>query len=300
MPALDWDRDGREWPHREASHFVEAAGLRWHVQRMGAPDRPVLLLIHGTGAASHSWRGLMPLLARDYQVIAPDLPGHGFTQTPPPHRMSLPGMAGDLAALLRVLKLKPQVVVGHSAGAAIAARMCLDGTITPELLVSLNGAFLPYGGAAAPLLTPLSKLLVLNPVVPRLFAWQAAAPGTVRRLLDATGSTIDATGAALYGKLVGNRAHVTAALQMMAYWQLGDLLKALPRLQPQLLLVVGDNDKAIAPTQAATVREVQPRAIIERLHGLGHLAHEEAPQPIAELIQPYAASEHAKQRAQHL
>ena len=50
---------------------------------------PVVLLIHGTGAASHSWRGLAPLLASDFTLIAPDLPGHGFTQTPLAHRLSL-------------------------------------------------------------------------------------------------------------------------------------------------------------------------------------------------------------------
>ncbi len=71
---------------------------------------------------------------------------------------------------------QPEVAVGHSAGAAILARMCLDGKIAPRLLVSLNGAFMPFGGAANQLLSPLAKLLVLNPVVPRVFAWQASNP----------------------------------------------------------------------------------------------------------------------------
>ena len=58
---LDWATDGADWPNREASRFVEAAGLRWHVQVMGAG--PVLLLLHGTGASTHSWRDVMPKLA---------------------------------------------------------------------------------------------------------------------------------------------------------------------------------------------------------------------------------------------
>lgn len=65
------------WPHRDCSQFIEAAGLSWHVQRMG--EGPALLLLHGTAAATHSWAGLMPLLARRFTVIAIDLPGHGFT-----------------------------------------------------------------------------------------------------------------------------------------------------------------------------------------------------------------------------
>ncbi|MDU3043759.1 MAG: alpha/beta hydrolase, partial [Bradyrhizobium sp.] len=58
----NWSVDGKDWPNRAASRFVDAAGLRWHVQMMG--EGPVALLAHGTGAATHSWRDLAPLLAR--------------------------------------------------------------------------------------------------------------------------------------------------------------------------------------------------------------------------------------------
>jgi magnesium chelatase accessory protein len=288
MSDLVWSRDGHDWPHREASTFVEAGGFRWHVQRMGDPAAPAILLAHGTGAASHSWRGLMPLLARHYSVIAPDLPGHGFTQSPLAHRLSLPGMAADLAALLRVLKVEPAIVVGHSAGAAILARMCLNRKLDPRLLVSLNGAFLPYGGAAANFFSPLAKMLVMNPLVPQFFAWQAGSKGAVERLLGNTGSAIDPTGVALYGKLVRSPAHVAAALRMMANWDLEPLLKALPGLRPRLLLVAAENDRAISPAVARRVRELLPGATIERIAGLGHLAHEEQPQLIANLIERYA------------
>ncbi|WP_420134299.1 alpha/beta fold hydrolase BchO [Rhodopseudomonas sp.] len=288
MSDLVWSRDGADWPHREASRFVEAGGFRWHVQQMGPAGAPVMLLIHGTGAATHSWRGLMPLLATDYQVIAPDLPGHGFTQSPRAHRLSLPGMAADLAALLRVLSVSPQIVVGHSAGAAIAARMCLDGSIAPRLLISLNGAFLPYGGPAANFFSPLAKMLVLNPFVPGLFAWQAGSRGAVERLIGNTGSTIDAQGIKLYGKLVGNSGHVAAALRMMANWDLEPLLLALPGLKPLLVLVAAEGDRAIPPSVARKVQEIQPNSVIERIPGLGHLAHEEQPQLIAALIRRYA------------
>jgi magnesium chelatase accessory protein len=288
MSELVWSRDGIDWPHREASRFVDAGGFRWHVQRMGPADAPAILLAHGTGAASHSWRGLAPLLARHYSVIAPDLPGHGFTQSPRAHRLSLPGMAADLAALLRVLQVKPAIAVGHSAGAAILTRMCLDGLIAPQLLVSLNGAFLPYGGPAANIFSPLAKMLVLNPFVPSLFAWQAGHRGAVERLIGNTGSTIDPAGIRLYGKLVGNSDHVAAALRMMANWDLEPLLRDLPRLKPLLVLVAADGDRAIPPSVARKVREIQPKAVIERVPGLGHLAHEERPQLIAELIQRYA------------
>lgn len=287
MSDLVWSRDGGDWPNRAASLFVEAAGFRWHVQRMG--QGPQLLLLHGTGAATHSWRGLAPILAEHFAVIAPDLPGHGFTETPAAHRLSLPGMASDVSELLRKLGAKPEIVVGHSAGAAILARMCLDGKIAPSLLVSLNGAFMPFGGVANHLFSPLAKLLVMNPLVPRLFAWQASSAGAVERLIQNTGSSIDPEGVTLYRKLVSSRAHVAAALRMMANWRLEPLLHDLPRLTPALLLVAGANDRSISPDDTRSVREIVPQAIIERVPGLGHLAHEEQPRLIADLIMRYAA-----------
>ncbi len=298
MADLVWSRDGSDWPNRNASGFVEASGIRWHVQRMG--EGPPLLLLHGTGAATHSWRDLLPLLAPHFDVIAPDLPGHGFTQAPPSHRLSLPGMAADLGRLLVTIGVQPEVAVGHSAGAAILARMCLDGKIAPRLLVSLNGAFMPFGGAANQLLSPLAKLLVLNPVVPRVFAWQASNPRAVERLIANTGSRIDDRGIALYRKLVRNPAHVAAALRMMANWKLEPLLHDLPRLAPTLVLVAAANDRSISPGVAQQVREILPQAIIERVPALGHLAHEEQPRLIADLIERYARATVAEQAAQNM
>jgi magnesium chelatase accessory protein len=298
MPDLVWSRDGSDWSNRNASGFVEASGIRWHVQRMG--EGPPLLLLHGTGAATHSWRDLLPLLAPHFDVIAPDLPGHGFTQSPPTHRLSLPGMAADLGRLLAAIGVQPEIAVGHSAGAAILARMCLDGRIAPGLLVSLNGAFMPFGGAANQLLSPLAKLLVLNPVVPRVFAWQASNPRAVERLIANTGSRIDDRGIALYRKLVRNPAHVAAALRMMANWKLEPLLHDLPRLAPTLVLVAAANDRSISPGVAQRVREIVPQAIIERVPALGHLAHEEQPRLIADLIERYAHATMAEQAAQNM
>jgi magnesium chelatase accessory protein len=286
MSDLIWSRDGADWPNRAASVFVETAGMRWHVQRMG--QGPQLLLLHGTGAATHSWRGLLPLLGTHFDVIALDLPGHGFTSSPSPHRMSLPGMAADIAQLLRKLDVTPVLAVGHSAGVAILARMCLDHRIAPETLISLNGALLPFDGLAGHLFAPLAKLLALNSLVPRLFARQAASAGAVERLLDNTGSTIDAQGVACYRKLVGCPHHVAAALRMMANWDLTSLQPALPSLKPKLILVTATKDRAIPSHVAVRVGALVPGAVIQRVPGLGHLAHEEAPQHIAELILNHA------------
>lgn len=279
---LDWDRHGHDWPNRAASRFVHAGGIRWHVQRMGRG--PVILLLHGTGASTHSWRDLGPLLANRFDVVAPDLPGHGFTDTPVAHRLSLGGMSAAVAALLVELKLDPAFAVGHSAGAAILIRMCLEKRIAPRLVISLNGALLPFGGLPGRIFSPLAKVLAGSAVVPRWFARRATDPKVVGRLLHGTGSAIEPKGVEFYHRLAQNPVHVAGALGMMAHWDLAGLARDLPRLSIPLALVVGGNDRTIPSTEAFRVRDLLPTATVHYLKGLGHLAHEEQPEQLAELV----------------
>jgi magnesium chelatase accessory protein len=277
----------RDWPKSAASQMVEAGGLRWHVQRMGADPshhRPRMLLVHGTGASTHSWRALAPLLARRFEVLAPDLPGHAFSAPIPSGPASLSAMSRVLNHLLTALDFKPDIVVGHSAGAAILARMCLDGRIAPRLLVSLNGAFLPFEGLAGHLFPPIARLLFLNPLAPRLFAWSADRT-TVTRLLRGTGSMIEPAGVDQYVHLFSDKEHVAGVLAMLANWSLEQLQRDLGKLKTPLALVVGAQDKAVPPESARQVLSRAPGARLERLRGLGHLAHEENPVLVADLIQ---------------
>jgi magnesium chelatase accessory protein len=258
------------------------------VQCLG--EGPPILLLHGTGAATHSWRTLAPLLARRFRVIAPDLPGHGFTDAMDDRNLSLPGIARAVGALLSALDVKPDIVVGHSAGAAILARLCIDHVIAPKLLISLNGALLPFEGMAGHIFPPMAKLLFLNPLVPRVFAWSADKLA-VSQLLRWTGSSIDKEGLDLYARLLGNPGHVAGALGMMAGWKLETLARDLPKLRTPVVLVTGQGDKAVAPELADKIKTQLPNARVVPLRGLGHLAHEERPDLVGDLILRLALQE---------
>jgi magnesium chelatase accessory protein len=281
-----WTREGRDWPHREASSFVEAGGVTWHVQRMGAG--PPVLLLHGTGAATHSWRGLMPLLAEHFSVVAIDLPGHGFTSAPRAEGYTLPAMARSVAALLHTLDAQPSLMIGHSAGAAIAARLAVDATFACPI-VSINGALLPFPGAARLIFPAIARALVLNPFVPRLFALQGQSRTLVARfLVRNTGSRIDEDGARLYQSLFACSGHCAGALAMMANWDLDALERELPALPVPMLLLAGQNDAAVPHDVATRVGAGVPNGEARVLATLGHLAHEEAPDRIADAVLAFA------------
>jgi magnesium chelatase accessory protein len=278
----DWEVEGRDWPNRAASRFVTVDDLRWHVQVSGSG--PAILLIHGAGAATHSWRGITPLLAERFTVIAPDLPGHGFTAMPPEHGLSLAAMARRTAALIAALEVRPTAVVGHSAGAAIALQMSLDGRFGEAPVVAINGALQPFAGAVAPLFQGLAMGLFVNPLAVRIFAGAARDRGRVARMIRGTGSEIDDAGIDLYARLLRKPGHVAGTLGMMGSWDLRALRRALPRLNAALTLIVGDRDMAVPPSVAEDVRASLPGAQIVTLPGLGHLAHEERPDLVASAI----------------
>ncbi len=284
---MDWSVDGADWPNRERSQRVLVAGLEWHVQQFNeaGDDAPLVLLLHGTGSSSHSWRDVAPALARNARVLVPDLPGHAFTQMPSPSsEQSLPGMARRVEQLLEALQLEPAVIVGHSAGAAIGARMVLDGRLRPAALVSLNGAFVGFGGLAGALFSPLAKLLATGSMAARLFARQAQDEAFVGRLVRGTGSLIDDTGMRLYARLLQCPAHVRAALAMMAHWDLAALERELPGLRLPVWLVGAGNDLTVPPIQITQVAALLPHAEQVLWPVLGHLAHEESPSQCVALI----------------
>lgn len=275
-----WSREGRDWPNREHSHFLPAAGMTWHIQEMGIGPR--MLLLHGTGAATHSYRDLLPLLAASFHVLAPDLPGHGFTGMPTSGGLYLPSMARAVAGLIKARDFDPDIVVGHSAGAAILAEMALRGAIRPKLIVAINGALLPIRGAAV--FSPLAKLLFLNPVAPQLFAWRALSRDATARLLEGTGSRIDQRGIDLYQRLFRKPGHVAGTLGMMANWNLLAMEQQIAGLSIPLALVTGAFDRAVPPRDAQIVASRCSLARVVALPYGGHLVHEERPADVAALV----------------
>ncbi len=279
-----WSDDGRDWPNRSQSRFVRSGGLSWHVQEMG--EGPALLLLHGTGAATHSFRHLAPLLAQHFHVLTLDLPGHGFTSMPSSNGLCLEGMARLIAGLLKSVEFEPEIAVGHSAGAAILITMAQSESIQPRVIVSLNGALRPIRGA--PLFSPLAKLLFLNPLAPKLFAWRALSSEATRRLLESTGSRIDQRGVEFYERMFRKSGHVAATLGMMANWNLDRLEHSIARLKVPLILMTSANDKAVPPADAVILaRRSKSVHVLARNSG-GHLFHEEEPDEVADAIRVVA------------
>jgi magnesium chelatase accessory protein len=187
--------------------------------------------------------------------------------------LTLPAMARALADLLRALGMAPALVVGHSAGAAIALQLVQDGRAdhggAGVPVIGFNPALMPFPGLAAQLFPSLARLLFVNPLVPRMLAGIARLPGEPERFLKrATGSTIDAPGLACYRALLGCPAHCAGAMEMMASWDLDALRRRLPTMAMPVHLVHARADAAVPLHTVEAAARLLPHAHLTVLpHG---------------------------------
>lgn len=285
---LQWEREGRLWPHRERSEFIEQGTATWHVQRFGKSGKPRILLLHGTGGSVHSWRGLAPLLAEDFELLAPDLPSHAFTRGHAPEETSLIGMARAIRGLLAYTGFEPDMLVGHSAGAALALQGALDHGFGGPI-VGLNSALRPFPGPAAEIFPAVAKILFINPFVPRIFSKMASFGTEAERFIyRSTHSQLDQVGLDCYSALIKNHRHTKGALSMMANWDLPTLRTRMHELTNPILMVHSNNDGAIPLDWAQEAHSWLPTSRLEVINGLGHLAHEESPELAAKWIVDFA------------
>ena len=272
---MNWSRDLATWSLSHLSRRITVGAQTWHVQETG--DGPLVLLLHGAGASVHTWRGIIPALAESARAVAIDLPGHGFSGRAAPGRAGLDAMTLALTRLLEDRGWRPEAILAHSAGAALGLR--LAARLGVPRLVGVNPALAPFGGVAGWLFPALARLLVLNPLTVPLFT-MGTSPARTRRLIEGTGSRLDDDGLAFYTRLMADRDHVAGTLAMMADWRLDPLIAEMPRLDTRALFLSGARDRAVPPVTARDAAAAMPRARVESLAGLGHLAHEEDPDAV--------------------
>jgi magnesium chelatase accessory protein len=272
-----------DWPHREHSRSVAAGALDWHVQVAGRG--PTVLLLHGTGSSAHSWADLLPQLAQVSTVVAPDLPGHGFTVGAATASLTLPRIAADLDALLAALKVDPPALVaGHSAGAALAIRWALGTAQPPRGIIGFNPSLITPPAAYTNLLGPLIAPVATSSLVASALASISARTRVVDRLLASTRSSVPAAQRTRYATLFRDPEHVRGAIGLMATADLPALLESGRTLGVPTTFVIGVDDPWV---RAAPLRRVLadsfPAAKVLEWSG-GHVLHEAQPGQAAQLI----------------
>ncbi len=259
-----------------------AGGLRWHVQRAG--HGPTIVLLHGTAGATHTWRTVLPLLAPIADVIAIDLPGHGFTTGATSAHLSLAGMTAAVTTLLDTLDVRPVLGVGHSAGAAVLLQLAASShPVTPRSIIGVNSALVSIN-ALGQMLMPASRALFdMEPVRAGIAALMRT--GTLARtLLRSAGTPLDAAQEARYVSLLTDATRVGAVLRMMSQWDLPTLQATFPDIRIPVTLVHSRNEPWVPYDELlAATRALPMRSVID-MTPAGHLIPDEKPAALADVI----------------
>ncbi|MCY4305426.1 MAG: alpha/beta fold hydrolase [Aestuariivita sp.] len=273
-----------DWPMRSFSRQVYCSPHRWHVQETG--DGPTLLLLHGAGSSSHSFRHLVPLLEKNYHIVTVDLPGQGYTQLGTRNRCGLDAMAADVISLAEQEHWKPKAIIGHSAGAVLGLRVSQLQHSVPAV-IGINPALDNFRGIAGLLFPITAKLLSLTPGVSYFFSRISNNPKRIRMLLESTGSKFDSVGLDYYRRLLADPSHVNGALLMMSQWPVDGLQLMWPEFTAKIFLIVGEKDGTVSPSVARLAASKMPHAEFVSVPELGHLAHEEDANTIVSAIRRF-------------
>lgn len=265
------------------SRTVVVDGVAWHVEVGGRG--PAVLLLHGTGGATTSWHDVAARLAAYCTVVIPDFPGHGRSAAPAFERLTLVDFARGAAALCTALEVAPVVAVGHSAGAAVALQLAVDGaTRSVRHVVGVNAALAAVPWTELPACAAVMRMAFGSPIALDVVARLAARPGTVRTLLKSAGGAPDAAIIARYEALFRSRDHAIAAYGMTVNWRLAPLVARFPTLPVPATFVVGSDDRWTPARISSEAARRIPGARVRSLADAGHLAPEERPADVAAAI----------------
>lgn len=120
---------------------VKADGIDVFYREAGSPSKPHVVLLHGHPSSSHQFRNLIPLLANDYHVIAPDYPAYGFTEVPAErhYKYNFENLTNTVIAFLDTMSIDRFAVYMFDFGAPIACRIALKDPSRILAIISQNG-----------------------------------------------------------------------------------------------------------------------------------------------------------------
>jgi pimeloyl-ACP methyl ester carboxylesterase len=275
------------------SRFVDVHGVRIHYKQMGEGE-PVLVLLHGFGASTFSWREVMAPLAETATVIAFDRPAFGLTERPMRGTDAWPGynpysyeaQPRLTVGLMDVLGVDTAVLVGNSAGGTVSVLTTLAYPERIDALILVDAAVYTGGGSPS-VLRPLLR----TPQLDRL------GPLFVRRIRSWSRD---------FGRSAwhdpsrippefweGYERPLQAENWDRALWELTRsaerpaLAERLDEITLPVLVITGDDDRIVPTDQSIRLAEELPNAGLVVLEACGHVPQEECPQPWLEAVETF-------------
>lgn len=275
------------------SRFIEIDSIDVHYKMHGSGE-PVMILLHGFASSTYSWEDVMPTLAEHGTVIAYDRPAFGLTERPMPGEWtgespySNPSQVKMLIGLMDALEVEKAVLIGHSAGAAIAMQAVLEYPDRVSGLVLVDPAVSAKSGIPGWI-----KPLINTPQMERI------GPYFTRSLNSKQGDAF--LDAAWYDPSKFTTEDMAAYRKpfQLADWDLAlwEFTKASRGIEVEgryqefdlpVIVISGENDRIVPPEESKRLSEALPDAEYQAMAKCGHVPQEECPEeflpPVLEFL----------------
>lgn len=281
---VEWEQNREVVFHADYSRFVDVDGVRLHYQDAGDPTGPPMILIHGFAASNLVWsKVFLEFASAGYRVIAPDLPGYGYSAKPRHLDYTIATQAEMVVGFLRQLEIERAVFLGSSYGAAVAATIALDhpdlvgklimvGAVnnnkpTRYLLMRLFGSPI-IGDILSPLLVGSRRLLRMR----------------MKRVYDRHSWTLDERRVDARHLPLRTRGAHRAIIRTVRRWDAERVSREAHLLTQPTLLMWGDTDREVPLADGKRLHVAIPGSRLIVFHECGHLPHEEYPQAFVKVV----------------
>lgn len=288
-------------PARSANEWLHGPGFA----RLGPAEAPVrlfyektgkgapVLLIHGFGASTFTWRHIAPTLAQNHEVVAVDLKGFGQSDKPLDEQYSIFDQASLLKQLILDHDLRNLTIVGHSFGGGVALMLALDDD--PQLEGRVSKLVL-LDTIAYPQDIPVFFKMLDTPVVSHLGV--RVVPPSVQarvalRIAYLDNSKIHDEDVEMYAAplrtAAGKHAIIHSARQIVPE-RMNEISERYRSISVPTLIAWCDHDRIVPLDVGLKLRRTLPHARLKIIKGCGHMPQEEQPAATLGLIQDFLGS----------
>jgi pimeloyl-ACP methyl ester carboxylesterase len=281
--------------HPEHSWFTTIDGVRIHFQEAGAENAPPMILIHGFISSNLVWNEVfLPLARAGFHVIAPDLPGYGYSDKPRDGEYTIAAQARAVLGLMDKLEIDRATIVGASYGGAVAAMIALD---HPERVANLVlvGA-VTNDEPKKKLLLRLLRVPVIGDIATPLFL------GSRWILRKRTEEVYQRLGYPIDERKLEARHHLLetanthrAMIRTVRRWSADRISREASLIRQPTLLVWGEEDTHIPVSDAFRLRDAIPNSRLIVFRHCGHLPPTEYPERFVEVVVDFCNAEAAPQ-----
>lgn len=275
------------------SRFAVIDGVKLHYKVAGSGE-PAIILLHGFGASTFSWREVTASLAESGTVVAYDRPSSGLTERPMPGDWTgdspygLDAQVELLMGLLDFLGVQQAILIGNSAGGTVAVQAALSHPERVSALVLVDAAIYTSGGAPAwvrPLLgTP--QLRRIGPLIARSIQSRGEQ---ILELAWHDPSRITPEVRAGYRKPLQAENWDRGLWELTVAGRDLKLAERLAEVRQPALVITGDDDRIVPTAESIRLAGELPDARLTVIPACGHVPHEECPEPFLTAVKPFVA-----------